>query len=253
MSVSLQNIVQIIESDTRLHSLVCAANRIVCDDPAHDRGHILRVAEWGCRILSVEFPNYTNNHRALLVAAAFLHDCVNIPKNHPDRALAGERSADVATAYLIESGFSRPDIHDVTEAIAVHGFSRGIRPTTMLGKALQDADRLDALGAIGIMRLVSVSTRIGSAFFSLLDPWGIDRPLNDGRFALDHIPCKLAKLPALMNTETARVEAEKRLYRIRNWLDDLRDEIGNESIPISDDVLGWHSADTEAKSNTKVL
>jgi HD superfamily phosphodiesterase len=64
-----------------------------------------------------------------MIAAALLHDVVNLPKNHPDRALASEQSEAVATEWLLELGFSEEAASRVGAAIRTHSFSRGEEPT----------------------------------------------------------------------------------------------------------------------------
>src|SRR5262245_15226156 len=73
-------------------------------DAAHDLSHCLRVAEWTIRNANGEVPMH------LCIAAALLHDVVNIPKNHPDRAAASERSADVARDLLSDLGLAFEDV-----------------------------------------------------------------------------------------------------------------------------------------------
>ena len=110
-------------------------------DSAHDLAHLLRVALWTCRLLQkTEMVEEA-------VAAALLHDLVNVPKNHPDRVRASELSAEAACPLLARAGFSPAEIDGISAAIRQHSFSRGERPSSFLGQALQDADRLEALGA----------------------------------------------------------------------------------------------------------
>jgi len=160
------------------------------------------------------------------IAAALLHDLVNIPKNHPDRALASEKSAEAARALLKEAGFSQPETESICLAIRQHSYSRGERPSTALGMALQDADRLEALGSIGIMRTYSTGVRMGTKYFDPEDPWAKRRPLNDLTFSLDHFYTKLFKLPETMNTAAGREEASQRLRPMRAFMESLERELG---------------------------
>src|SRR5262245_36207053 len=104
-------------------------------DAAHDIAHCLRVADWTVRIAGDAAP------ARLCIAAALLHDVVNVPKNHPDRGRASERSADVAREVLGELGVGSADVELIAHAIRDHSFTRGAKPESPLGKALQDADR----------------------------------------------------------------------------------------------------------------
>jgi uncharacterized protein len=95
-----------------------------------------------------------------------------------------------------------------------------------LGKALQDADRLEALGVLGAFRNISCGTLMHASFFDPLDPWAQARPLDDKRFSVDHYECKLFKLESMMNTEGGKVEAKRRTERLRRLLIELGEEIG---------------------------
>jgi uncharacterized protein len=75
---------------------------------------------------------------------------------------------------------------------------------------LQDADRLDALGAIGIARMFVIAGQMGGGMVDPDDPMALRRPLDDRRFALDHLQTKLLKLPEMMQTRMGRILAEER-------------------------------------------
>jgi uncharacterized protein len=82
---------------------------------------------------------------------------------------------------------------------------------------VQDADRLDALGAVGLARLFYTAGRMGSALAHPSDALAMLRPLDDKAYALDHIEQKLATLPATMQTDAGRALAEKRLAWLREF------------------------------------
>ncbi|MEI8257268.1 MAG: tripartite tricarboxylate transporter substrate-binding protein, partial [Deltaproteobacteria bacterium] len=86
-----------------------------------------------------------------VACAALLHELFNYPKSHPESHRSGDVCAEHAAALLDALGYPEEDIAPVAYAIRVHGFSRGIVPDTLEGRVLQDADRLDAIGAIGIV------------------------------------------------------------------------------------------------------
>lgn len=190
------------------------------DDASHGLGHLVRVAVWTLRI------GGTGIDVREAIAAALLHDLVNVPKNHPDRARASELSADAARPHLREAGFDDGAVERIGDAIRDHSFSRGAVPRGPLGRALQDADRLEALGAIGLARCFATGERLGGAFFHETDPFARDRPLDDKAYSVDHFYVKLLTLPATMCTEAGRAEAERRAERIRQFARDLADELG---------------------------
>jgi uncharacterized protein len=189
-------------------------------DAAHDLAHLLRVALWTCKILG----DPAQIEKA--IAAALLHDLINVPKNHPDRAKASEFSASASVPILKEAGFDDSSIELVCGAVRQHSYSRGERPTTPLAQALQDADRLEALGAIGIMRCYVTGVRFGAGFFHTEDPWAKKRALDDSAFSLDHFYLKLLRLPDTMNTAAGRAEAMERVRPMRAFLESLGRELG---------------------------
>jgi len=194
-------------------------------DPTHDLAHALRVAEWTLRLAE---PGVDAREA---VAAALLHDAVNPPKDSPERALASERSAEFARGRLAGLGFAPEAIERVADAIRDHSFSRAAVPASALGRALQDADRLEALGAIGLLRCVSTGVRMGGAWFDPEDPWAERRPLDDRRWSVDHFSTKLLRLPETMRTPAGRAEAERRAEFLRLFLSRLSEDLGRPGPP----------------------
>lgn len=209
-----------IEDDERLRRLRDIVAARLDDDPGHDLSHALRVALWTTRLGGAEVAP-----RAA-IAAALLHDVVNLPKDSPERSQASERSAEVAEALLPDHGFSADDVRKIAQAVRDHSYSRGATPTSPLGRALQDADRLEALGALGIFRTVSCGARMGARYFHDDDPWARERGLDDIAFTVDHFFQKLLSLESTMQTEGGRREAGRRTTFMRAFLDQLADEIG---------------------------
>lgn len=189
-------------------------------DPAHDWPHIGRVAATAKNLAITEKANVE-----LVLAAAYCHDLVNLPKNHPDRSRASELAAAEAQPYLQEVGFSEAEIQAIRSAIIEHSFSRGLKPSTMVGAIVQDADRLDALGAIGVLRCAAVNTQMQSSFYEPFDPFAEERELDDKKFMIDHYFVKLFKLPEMMNTKAAKEEGQKRVEFMKDFLKQLGVEI----------------------------
>jgi uncharacterized protein len=192
-------------------------------DPSHDISHCRRVCKFALAIAGRE----GGAEERVLVAAAYLHDIVNLPKNHPDRARASTLSAEAAAPLLREIGFAPDEVAATQHAIAAHSFSAGVPPETIEARILQDADRLEAFGAIGIARTFHIAGQMGSALFDGDDPFAERRPLDDRRFALDHFAVKLLKLPGTMQTEGGRAFAVERVVAMRAFLKALGDELGH--------------------------
>jgi uncharacterized protein len=190
------------------------------NDPAHDFDHIMRVYNNARRLARVERVN-----PRLVMAAALLHDIVSYPKSDPRSKNSSVESATKAKQILGRYGYTREEIKIITDAIRDHSFSRGIVPATMVGKILQDADRLDAIGAIGIARTFSVGGAEKRPFYNREDPFCKTRNPDDTRWTLDHFYRKLLLLEKKMNTKSAKGEAQKRVNVMRQFLDVLKEEI----------------------------
>ena len=116
----------------------------------------------------------------------------------------------------------------ITHAIAAHSFSLGIEPRTLEARIVRDADRLDSLGAIGILRWAITGTmrRVPQTrTYDPLDPFAQHHALDDRRYMLDHFYSKLLKLSEGMSTATGRSLAEERTAFMRLYLDEFRKEL----------------------------
>jgi uncharacterized protein len=145
------------------------------DDGSHDRSHLLRVARNAIEIAGDE----QGCDRAVLTAAIILHDCVAVEKNSPDRSRASRLAAVRARRILAEAGWLPARIDQTAHAIEAHSFSAGIAPATLEARIVQDADRLDAIGAIGIARCFYVAGRMGARLYDPADPTAANRKLDD--------------------------------------------------------------------------
>ncbi|MCG2584510.1 HD domain-containing protein [Massilia sp. TS11] len=190
------------------------------DDGAHDLSHLRRV--W--RNAGALLNHHPEADRLVVLAACYLHDLVNLPKDDPQRHLASQRSAALAVDALQTLGFPPEKLDAVAHAIACHSFSAGLTPATIEAKIVQDADRLDALGAVGLARMWYVSGTLRRAMAHPDDPLAHARPLDDRQYALDHISVKLATLPDLMQTAAGRAEGLRRLARLNAFRAEFADE-----------------------------
>ncbi len=193
-------------------------------DAAHDLAHVRRVVAWAQRLAEAEGADL-----GVVVPAAWLHDVVTVPKDAPDRSRASRLAAEAASAWLRAEGFPEALVPAVAHAVEAHSFSAGVEPETVEAAVVQDADRLDALGAIGIARLYATAGAMGSALVHPGDPVPSDppaRPLDDRQWATDHFAVKLFGLPATMRTGAGRAEAERRVGVMRGFLAALAAEVG---------------------------
>ena len=189
-------------------------------DPAHDRGHVLRVVANAKEIAAHEGARLD-----VVIPAAWLHDCVIVPKNSKRRQTASLLAARRASAFLLESGFPAEKIPAIEHAIEAHSFSANIQAETLEAKVVQDADRLDAIGAIGIARCFTVGGALDTQLYDLHEPFPRVREADDREYVIDHFFVKLLKLADQMGTHSGRQEAQRRTAFMRQFLSQLSDEI----------------------------
>jgi uncharacterized protein len=190
------------------------------EDPAHDWPHVGRVMATAKRLAEGETIDLP-----CLLAAVCCHDIVNLPKNHPERSLASQLAAEKAAPLLAQSGFSSEEIKKIQQYIIEHSFSKGLKPTSLEAAILQDSDRLDTLGAIGVLRCASVNTQMKSSFYEPFDPLAEARELDDKKYMVDHYFVKIFKLPEMMNTNKGKNEALKRVDYMKDFLATLMSEV----------------------------
>ena len=192
-------------------------------DPAHDFTHILRVYRNARRIGQEEGADMP-----VLLLAALLHDVGSDKKdNSGDPEREKKNLGRQATETFLDSmGLDEKRKEEVLYAIDVHRFSRGILPVTLEARILQDADRLDALVAVGIARVFLTGGALGREMYHPEDPFCRYREPDDGRWNLDHFYKKLLKLEAGMHTRSAKRLAVKRTAVLERYLLDLEEEIG---------------------------
>lgn len=229
-SLTRTSLLQAIDQEPQLRALIAFVRDEVDDgDDAHGFEHFTRVALWALRVQEKDLK------RANIIAAAFLHDIVNVPKNSPLRAQASQLSADRARAVLPSLRYETEDIEEICDAIRDHSYSRGATPTSALGRALQDADRLETLGAIGLMRVFATGARMEAAFAHPTDPWATHRPLEDTLYSIDHFFTKLLQLSETLLTPKGRTEAHRRRGILITFLHQLASEIDQ---PLPDTLHG---------------
>ena len=194
--------------------------KIMDNDPAHDFDHIMRVYTNAKKIVKEEKAD-----EKLVLSAALLHDIVSYPKSSTRSKFSSIDSAKKSKIILKKYGFSEKEITIISDAIKDHSFSQNKVPETLEGKILQDADRLDALGAIGIARVFATSGSLNRSFYNIDDPFCTKRNPDDDLWAVDHFFNKLLKLESLMNTRSGKIEAKKRTNVLQEFLKQLKDEI----------------------------
>ncbi|MFT4553500.1 MAG: hypothetical protein ACI9S8_002140 [Chlamydiales bacterium] len=192
------------------------------DDGSHDVSHFRRVANMALEMVSNSQESVDSD---ILIAAAYFHDIVNLPKNHPNRALASTLSGKKADEILRSLSFPKDKLNAVSHAIAAHSFSAQIPPETLEAKYLQDADRMEALGAIGLMRTFYISGKLQRSCYDSKDPLAKHRPLDDSNYGLDHFEVKLLRLKDQMQTNAGKSMAQERVDTLIRFRKELVEEI----------------------------
>ncbi len=217
-------------------------------DSGHDLAHADRVWAHARTIAHGEGVDVT----PVLLCAAYLHDLVSLPKDLPMRNRAAMMSASAAGPDKPAHPHPppphphpppppppptnppppppptpHPNHHArARHAIEAHSYSGGTPPGSTEAKILRDADRLEALGAIGVARCFAVSGALDRPLIHPDDPFARDRAPDDQSYALDHFAVKLLKLPETFLTATGRKLAEDRAEKMRRYLVDLAGELG---------------------------
>lgn len=164
----------------------------------HGFEHTLRVYNF-CK----KIGEYYNANMNILLPAAILHDIAREEKNHS--LVGAEKAKEVLNKY----DFNEDDIQAISEAIRCHSFSSGYKPNTIEGKILSDADKLDAMGAIGVFRAATYSQET-------------NRSINE---FIDHFYDKLLNLDDLLYTEIAKELGNKRKEFMILFLQQYKNEL----------------------------
>jgi len=195
-------------------------------DAAHDDLHLARVVANAMALADDEEEAGRPVDRFVIQAAGWLHDLVQLPKGTGAPGESARQSSARADQLLASLGVSSHRRRSVLHAIEIHSFSGGLCSETLDAAIVQDADRLDALGAIGIARLWVTGASLGGVLYSADDPLAERRELDDRVFGLDHIERKLLKLPETMNTASGRKEAARRAEYVRTYRAEFLRELG---------------------------
>jgi uncharacterized protein len=170
---------------------------------AHRFDHILRVHKIAMHIGEQEGANMR-----VLSAAAILHD-VGRPREKEEGISHSILSGTMSKGILAELGYQQYEIASIIDAIRTHRFSEGLEPNSLEGQILSDADKLDAMGAVGVFR-------------------GVAQAMKDKRGMegfLKHADEKLLKLHGLLYTKIAREMGEQRHNLLEAFVFQLRCEM----------------------------
>jgi len=179
----------------------------------HDKSHVERVYNLALRIAKEEGADLD-----VVKAAVLLHDIARAMEDEGTIADHATESAKMAKRILEEVNFPREKTADVIHCIEAHRFKKGVEAESLEAKILQDADRLDIIGAIGIAR---VFMRGGWSNQPMHDPEVPPKEKYDGRSQtpINHIYEKILKVKDTVNTKTARRITEERHRFVEQFID----------------------------------
>ncbi len=191
-------------------------------DAGHDIKHSKRVVKTAKQLAHEEQAEL-----AIVLPAAWLHDCVQVAKDSPLRSKASKLAAVEAKKLLSDWGYPNDYLEAIAHAIEAHSFSANVPCKTLEAQVVQDADRMDALGAIGTVRTLLVGQSFGNPLLADNDPFCLERTPNDQTSVIDHFYTKLLKLKDSFQTQSARAEAQKRHDFMLSFLKQLAHETGD--------------------------
>jgi uncharacterized protein len=195
------------------------------DDPVHDFDHILRVLALAERIAAAEGADLE-----IVQAAALLHDV-----GRDEAQAAGQDHAEFAAARARQIlGGAPPDkVKAVSAAILAHRFRAGPPPESLEGRVLFDADKLDAIGAIGVARAFAYSGRAGKRLWApvaddYLARWQKGQVAPSEHTAAHEFVVKLSRLKERLFTPTGRCIAGERHAVMVRFFERLTDEVAGQ-------------------------
>jgi uncharacterized protein len=192
------------------------------DDLAHGWEHVSRVYQLALYIAGQEGAN-----SFIAGSAALMHDLGRtVPQNgtthHAD--LSATLAAELLKTYQVPHHTQEEILH----AIVAHSFSRDLEPRTLEARVVRDADRLDGLGATGIIRWAITGTirrNTQTRTYHPTDPFDEQHTPDDRSYMLDHFYSKLLKLSDSMTTKTGRLLSQRRTFFMHTFLNELRSEL----------------------------
>jgi len=200
-----------------------AGKKISSGDSSHDINHTMRVLSASIKIAKAEGADLD-----IIVPAAIFHDVICYPKNHRKRLDSQTESAEFAKNILRKIGsFPIDKIKKVYDSINLCSFTKAQVPDFLEAKILQDADSLEAMGAISIMRTFSSAGVMNKSFYNPLDPFCDKRNPDDEKYALDLFFSRLLIVKNRLHTKTAKTMAKKRIAILEDFLKALRFELSD--------------------------
>lgn len=172
-------------------------------DAVHDFDHVLRVLVLAERLARIEGADLE-----IVRTATLLHD---LARGHGDRLVADHALAGAELARRLLDGHPAERVEAVAHAIAAHRFRSGPAPQTLEAKVLHDADKLDAIGAIGVARAFAFGGHERQRLWAEVPAdYQENQETRHGHTPVHEYHIKLVKIKDRLLTESARELAEER-------------------------------------------
>ncbi len=201
-----------------------AKNVLEGDKTGHDWNHALRVEKNVHKIMP---PGLDEAELEVIRAACWLHDTID-----EKLAQSRQKSVNEIEELLVKNGATLAQIDEVLDIIQNLSYSKNLetkKELSLAGQIVQDADRLDAIGAIGIGRAFYYGGSQGDAMYTDDVPRSLEKltasNYRKGSSVLNHFYEKLLLLENQMNTEAGKFEAKKRTNFMKEYLEQLAREI----------------------------
>lgn len=209
------------DGDLKNKLINIAKRKIKYNDPSHDMSHSLRVLS-----IAEDIGMRERADMEILVPSAIFHDVINYPKNHPKRLDSSKESAEYTVKILNRVKFSSKEkIDKIYKSILLCSFTKAQKPNFIEAAILQDADALESMGAISIMRTFASAGTMNKIFYNKKDPFCKKRNPNDKKYALDLFFTRLLVIQDRLHTDRAKQLAIKRVKFLKDFLMELEYEL----------------------------
>lgn len=200
---------------------------IVNHDPSHDYSHTVRVLNLARKIQAKEGGSWD-----IIMPAVIFHDVVFYPKNSVNAEYATQHSADFAEQALLRFPKEYPPQKSLTVQRCIYecSYSKGLKPTSLESSILQDADRLEATGAISIMRTFASCGAMNLPLYNTEDPFYQKELPERQKAGLDLFYTRLLRVEKEMNTRTARLMAKGRTKLLRRFITQFKEELKESGV-----------------------
>ncbi len=177
-------------------------------DSCHDKHHSYRVL-----YTALEIAKNCKEELDLevLIVSALLHDISRIDEIKNSDVCHAKLGSTVAYNYLINEGYDKEKALHVKHCISSHRYRKSCAPQTIEAKILFDADKLDAIGSIGIARALNFTGTINRPFYNLDENNNIKEDSDNDNSFLREYHYKLKNLHKTFFTDTAKEIAKIRI------------------------------------------